>query len=204
VVVFLDGERAFDLAAPLAGGLEVGAVLSDGDVAELLQQDSTEDAYQRALRLVSLRQRSEGELRSYYNRHRIPETVQEAAIFRLREIGLLDDGGFARAWVENRQTFRPRSRRALRAELRGKGVSGEEIEASLADVDDHAAALQVARRAARRWMGESHQDFARHMAGHLARRGFDYTLIRSVVEQVRRETTSRADESEGVPCNSNG
>ena len=42
---------------------------------------------------------------------------------RLEARGLIDDAQFAAYWVEQRQTFRPRGSRALRFELRAKGVT---------------------------------------------------------------------------------
>ena len=51
----------------------------------------------------------------------------EETIERLRENGLANDNKFARVWVENRNTFRPRSRRVLTMELRQKGLDDETV-----------------------------------------------------------------------------
>jgi SOS response regulatory protein OraA/RecX len=45
---------------------------------------------------------------------------------------MLDDAAFAAAWVGSRDRARPRSARALRAELRLKGVPADDVEAALA------------------------------------------------------------------------
>ena len=45
-----------------------------------------------------------------------------ADVCPLEAQGYLDDHAFARFWVENREQFRPRGRRALAYELRQKGV----------------------------------------------------------------------------------
>ena len=50
---------------------------------------------------------------------------------RLAALGYLDDAAFARAWVESRDRARPRGARALRDELRRKGVAAEAVEAAL-------------------------------------------------------------------------
>ncbi len=57
-------------------------------------------------------------------------------IQRLKENGFLGDEQFARDWVENRSTFRPRSKRMLAMELRQKGVAEEEIQQALAETGD--------------------------------------------------------------------
>jgi len=62
-----------------------------------------------------------------------PEPLVEEAIARLTDLGLLDDAAFARAWVESRDRARPRGERALRYELRSRGMSPELAEAALAE-----------------------------------------------------------------------
>jgi regulatory protein len=117
VVVYLDGQGTLGLAKAVASRLAVGQALTDEEIEGLRKADTEEDAYQRGLRLISLRPRSEREIRLHYDRYRIPGEVQEGALARLREVGLIDDTGFARQWVENRQALRPRSSLALRSEL---------------------------------------------------------------------------------------
>ena len=194
--VHLDGEYSFSLAGVLANGLKVGQVLSDDHIASLKQRDSEEAAYRRALRLISRRPRSEHELGINFNRNQVPDAVQAAVFTRLREAHLVDDWAFAEAWVENRREFRPRSAKALRVELRKKGVPQEAIEAALEDYRDEDAAYKAARKAARRWKNSDYEEFHKRVGAYLSRRGFNHTTISPVVERVWRETTGVQDESE--------
>jgi regulatory protein len=199
VRVYLDGEYVLSLARVLAAELSVGQSLSEQEVERLRERDAQEDAYQRALRLIGRRPRSEQELRDYYGRQRTPESVQEAALRRLRDAGLIDDAGFARFWVENRQAFRPKSAAALRAELRRKGVEADEVRTALEGVDEQAAAEQAARKGARRLEGAPREEFRRRLTGYLARRGFDTMIIRPLVERLWTESAEPDAESEDVP-----
>jgi regulatory protein len=199
VRVILDGEVVFSLPRILAAELSVGQSLSEQEVARLQERDAQEEAYQRGLRLLSRRPRSEQELREYYSRQRTPDMIQETALSRLREAGLMDDAGFARFWVENRQAFRPKSAAALRAELRRKGVAPENVQTALAGLDEQGAAERAARQGARRLRGAEREEFRRRLGSYLARRGFDYTIIRSVVEQMWTEMSGPDAESEDVP-----
>lgn len=198
VRVEIDGAGAVVLAKPLAATLRIGQSLSDEELASLQRADEVEAAAQRAMRLVAIRPRSERELRDALTRARVPEPIQRAALERLRETGAIDDQAFAKVWVENRQAFRPRSSLALKVELRRKGVAAETISAVLERVDDEAAALQAARTAGRRLHGLSQEEFRRRLGGLLARRGFDYSIIRPVVERLWRETAGEPVESEGA------
>ena len=98
-----------------------------------------ERAYQQALGLLSRRPRSENEIRQRLKRKKITEEVQDRVIDRLNDANYLDDLAFARAWVENRNEFRPRSAWAIRAELRKKGVANTTIDEALKEFDDEAA-----------------------------------------------------------------
>jgi regulatory protein len=85
-----------------------------------------------AARFLEARPRSETEVRRRLRDAGYREDLVEGAIARLLDLGMLDDVAFARAWVESRDRARPRGARALRDELRRKGVPGEAIEAALA------------------------------------------------------------------------
>lgn len=187
VAVYLDGRAAFDLPPALAAGLAVGQSLGPTELERLLSQAAEEAAVQRGLRLLQVRPRSEHELRQRLVRAGVPEAAQARALERLRQAGLLDDPAFARAWVEDRQTFKPRARRALLAELRAKGLAAEDIEAALAGVDDDQAAERAARKIAARLRGAGPQDFERRLGAWLARRGFGYETIKPLVRRLWRE-----------------
>jgi regulatory protein len=105
----------------------------------------------------------------------------------LQRTGQVDDAAFASAWVENREAFRPRAVRALRAELRRKGVADEAIGAAVDGIDESEAAYRAAQRFARRSAGLSEDDFQRRVGGQLARRGFNWETIRAAVRRVWAE-----------------
>ena len=196
VRVGIDGAETFALATPLAAGLRLGLSLSDGEIAALQGADAVEAAVRRALRLVAIRPRSEREMREYLARAGVPVNLHPQVLGRLHERGAIDDRAFAQAWVENRQAFRPRSSLALKMELRKKGVAPETISTVLEDVDEEAAASQAARKALRRLHGLSHEEFRQRLGALLARRGFDYSIIRPVVEGLWAETSGDHAESE--------
>lgn len=190
VNVYLDGEFAFGLARITAAWLKIGQELSDEKIATLLAEDAREVAFQRAGRYLEYRHRSESEVRQYLRKHGFEDPVIQDTLDRLLRIGLLDDKRFAEAWVENRATFRPRSRKALAVELRRKGLDNEAIDAALQGVtqDQEAGlALQAAQKQARKLSGLEWNDYRNRLGGFLARRGFDYETIRSVVEQTWQE-----------------
>lgn len=184
VNVYLDGQFAFGLAAIEAAHLRVGQALRDDDIARLQMQDEVERAYERALNFLSYRPRSEAEVRRNLRQKNAENTVVEAVVERLTQAGLLNDQEFARYWVENRLQFNPRGARALRHELREKGVPTSIIADALADFDEEAAARKAAEAGARRLTHLESRDFRRRLGAHLARRGFSYAVIEPLVEEM--------------------
>ncbi|RMF28266.1 MAG: hypothetical protein D6759_16165 [Chloroflexi bacterium] len=187
VNVYLDGEFAFGLTALEAMHLRVGQELSDEEIARLRSRDLVEQAHQRALNFLSYRPRSAAEVRTYLQRKGTPPEAIEEVIARLERVGLIDDVAFARFWLENRETFRPRGKHGLRYELRQKGIAPAIIEEILADYDEEAAAYRVALARARRLPRDDARVFRKRLYDYLARRGFDYEVIQTVVTQVEAE-----------------
>ncbi|MBN2555000.1 MAG: regulatory protein RecX [Anaerolineales bacterium] len=196
VNIFLDQEYSFSLAKILAAGLKIGQLLTDEYISELKLQDAEEEAYQRALRMIARRPHAERELRRKLDRREIDEQTLDSVIQRLKEHGWLDDQAFAAAWVENRRVFRPRSARALRSELHGKGVSREAVEASLEGYDESIAAYDAGEKAARRWRNVERDVFYQRIDGYLARRGFSFATRSPIVDRLWREINGADNESE--------
>jgi len=196
VNVHLDGRYAFSLPAIEAAKLKRGQFLSDAEIARLRALDERQRAYERVLRLLAHRPRSEAEVRRYLKRKGTPPDVVAAVIERLSREGYLDDVAFARFWVENRERFNPRGPWALRQELRQKGLAEPLIEEALAGLDSEASAYRAALRRLKRWLGLEYADFRRAVGSYLRRRGFDYETIQAVVERLWEEEIAReADES---------
>jgi regulatory protein len=188
VNIHLDGNYAFGLTQISAAWLQIGQELSEEKIASLQMEDSCERAYQQAMLFLSYRARSESEIRQNLSKHEIPQDVIEQTIERLREVQLADDKQFARAWVENRNTFRPRSRLALQTELRQKGLSDEAAQSALEGLDEEALAYEAGLKKARRLQSEEWSEFRKKLSEHLARRGFPYSVIASVVSRIWKET----------------
>lgn len=193
ISVFLDGEYAFGLARIVAAWLRIGQRLSEADIERLKQQDSYEVAFQRGLRFLGYRARSETEVQRKLSEQGFAPEVIEATIQRLKENGFLGDAQFAQDWVENRSTFRPRSRKLLTLELRQKGVAEEDIQKALAETEDESSlAYQSAVKYAHRLAGLDWETFRKRLGGHLMRRGFSYGTVAPVLRQVWDETREQS------------
>jgi regulatory protein len=191
VNLYLDGEYAFGLSRIVAAWLSIGQALNDERIKELQEQDADEVALQSALRYLNYRPRTEAEISKHLVEKGFSEAAVDRVMNRLREGRLLDDRQFARDWVENQNTFRPRGKRALAFELRHKGISDEIIEQALADSEDEAElAYQAAYRQAQRLCGSEWQEFRLKLSQYLARRGFNYEIASAAVRRSWAELCS--------------
>jgi regulatory protein len=98
--------------------------------------DDPQVVLEAAARFLEARSRSVTEVRRRLTGAGYRVDLVEGAIERMTELGMLDDDVFARAWVESRDRARPRGERAIREELRLKGVERSVVDAVLTDRRD--------------------------------------------------------------------
>ena len=164
-----------------------------------------------AVRLLESASRSVADVRTRLTRAGWPDPLIEGAIERLLELGLLDDEAFARSFLESRDRARPRGERALKFELRRKGLAQGVVDGALderreaaaaADVDgdgisaDEVAAERLLARRGRAMERLTDERARRQWAyALLARNGFDPDVARRVAGRVSavRDDEDHAD-----------
>ncbi|MGY1692900.1 regulatory protein RecX [Geodermatophilus sp. SYSU D01105] len=132
----------------------------------------------------------------------VPDEAAERVLDRFGEVGLIDDAAFARAWVTSRQAGRGLARRALKAELRAKGVDGEVAEEAVALVDDEDEWATARRLVQRRLPSLRRVDRAtaeRRLIGMLARKGYGSGLAGWVVREALDEDRAGEETDEPGP-----
>lgn len=184
VNIYIDEAYAFSLGLNEAARLHKGQQLSDDEIEALREQDSVTWATDVAARFLSYRPRSIAEVRQHLAQKETADLVIDAAIDRLINLGYLDDHAFAAFWVQSRNASKPLSPRALRYELRQKGVANAIIDEVLADLDAADSALRAAEIQARRLRGSTRRTFRDKLNGVLLRRGFSYGTVRDTIRQL--------------------
>jgi regulatory protein len=185
VNIHLDDQFAFGLNRIVAVWMKVGQQLTDEKITALQEADARESAMQKALHFLGYRHRSVEEVRKNLQKHEIPAEVIEDTIIKLEQENLLGDGNFAREWVENRSTFRPKGKRVLALELRQKGLTDEVIQEALdKSINEEALALKAAQKHAGRLKGLAWPEFRQKLSSFLGRRGFSFDVIIPVTRQV--------------------
>ncbi len=183
VSVYLDDEFAFGVKLDVALALRKGQQLSEAEITVLRDEDMRNKAFDRALHFLGFRPRSSQEIERYLEGKEYPDDVITEVMERLARYNYIDDEAFARFWLENRERFRPRGARALRYELRQKGVANGVIDAVLETLDEDDSAWAALQPKLERWRTLEKFDFRKKATGFLGRRGFGYEAIREAVDR---------------------
>ena len=192
--LYIDDKFAMGISAIVAAKLRVGQALDDATSAALAREEAYETAHEQALRYLEPRPRSSAELKQQLRKKKVADEIIEQVIARLTEAGLLDDAAFAKYWVENRETFRPRAGRALRFEMKRKGLSDETIKQATGAIDESESAYNAGAARATRWRELEQREFMDKLGAFLVRRGFSYGVAKEAAkrwwEETREESSS--------------
>lgn len=147
-------------------------------------------ARQICLRMLTAAPRTRAQLAAALRRRGVPDETADAVLGRFSEVRLIDDAAFAAAWVESRHHGRGLARRALAAELRDRGVPGEDIKAAVGALNPQqeiATARTLVERRLASTRGQPLNARIRRLTGLLARKGYSaaiaYRVVREALEQ---------------------
>lgn len=190
VNLYLDGKFALglDLETLVSRGLKIGDELSKVEFNELKEISGRKKIFDKVLNFLSFRPRSEKEVKDYLFKKKVDEEEAGAVIKELKEKGYLNDEEFARWWIEQRQTFRPKARRVLVIELRQKGIAQDLIVKSLNDYINKDTEFEMALKLAKKKAGTLEKlppdEFRQKLGNYLVRRGFEWEIVKHAIDLV--------------------
>ncbi|WP_221358428.1 recombination regulator RecX [Streptomyces beigongshangae] len=182
------GRRGFGESS--GGAQDGGSPSSSRAEAGEPPRDPAERARAICLRLLTGTPRTRKQLADALSKREIPDDVAEEVLSRFEEVGLINDGAFADAWVESRHHGRGLARRALAQELRTKGVDPMLIDEAVGRLDsdrEETTARELVARKLRSTRGLDRDKRIRRLAGMLARKGYSQGTALRVVRQALEE-----------------
>lgn len=187
VNIYLDGKFGFgiDLENFMKLGLKVEEELTDEEVEQVIKKAEFQKTLDKLLRFATLRPRSEKEIRDYFRRKKIHESLHKDLFDRLNRLDLVDDKKFAEWWIGQRLEFKSKSNRELVRELRLKGIDKYIIEDVMtkSDIDEEKMARELLKKKAYRWKALPAREAKQKALEYLSRRGFDWDVISKVVDR---------------------
>ncbi|OGY23001.1 MAG: hypothetical protein A2172_03650 [Candidatus Woykebacteria bacterium RBG_13_40_15] len=201
--IFLDGQFSFGLSLALVyeKKLTIGQVLTEQQIADLVQADQVEKLTNKALRFLSFRPRSEKEIRDSLflaeKRKRKEEKSEiesgnyeksvDKVVDKLKKLDQIDDSEFARWWVEQRARFNPRGNPIVRGELFKKGINKEIIDEVLNKEGEEELALKFLEKKKQLLKRMDEGEIKTKMTQILVRRGFTWEIAKKAVDTLLEE-----------------
>ncbi len=197
--LFVDGRflMGVNTVIVLQMGLRLEQELSPEQLEQLHGEEIEQRAVDRALNYLSYRPRSREEVRRYLRRKETPPEIIETALARLDRLDFVNDRTFAGFWIESREHFSPRGARALKNELRMKGVERDVVDELVNDEQDEERALRAGRKKAMSLVNTSNIDYAtfrNRLGPFLQRRGFAYQVVTKTVRELWKELKEEPEE----------
>ncbi len=191
VSVFVDGTFAIGIHRDVAADFKLrqGDTVRSSDLRLLQEANALHEARRSAMELLSYRSRTTAEMHNRLIRKGYPESVATRVVADLEQGGILDDEAFAREFTLQKVESRRVGEYRIRRDLMKRGIDRETADRSVAahsqDADWRGAAMTIA---VRKWESLPAtlpvEKKRKRLYDYLARRGFAFELIRSIVHEV--------------------
>jgi regulatory protein len=188
--VYLDDRFAFGCNVNVVARfrLREGMALSPEAIASILQSEVRQECFDAAVKMLQSRLHARVELRRKLIGREYSESMVDEVLTDLTRLGYVDDARFAKTVTLAAAEHRQHGRQRAMVELLRRGVEGETARRAVQDVYDATDSLAIARRLAKK-RASSLQRLdpivaRRRLAGMLARRGFEYDVVKPVIDEL--------------------
>lgn len=188
-IVFNDGECAFIYGKTAENaGLYSGVSIDPDDLEELISASEKDRAFENALYILEYRPHAEKELVSKLKAKGFSNESALYAVDKTRDLGLINDGDFARLLCEDLINRRGYGKKRIEQELYKRGVSRDITEETLGlfEFDGAEAAAEIIKK--RFTPLPNDESGKRRMNSYLIRRGFSFEDIRKALSTLCDDT----------------
>lgn len=182
--LFIDGEYVMNLDAQtlIENRFDVGREIDDDELGEIIEKSNERRAKDKALWLISYRSHSKKELFDKLRRDFDEDSAQKA-VDRMQELGLINDGEFAKAYARKLVYGKKMSLRAAELELRRKGIDNITAEQVL-DALDYDAQTQIIEFISKKYRNIEDEKVRRRAVAALQRKGYGWDDIKQAIESI--------------------
>lgn len=176
VNIYVDGKFTVGIGTNdvIKLGLYKDQEISSDFLNKVIAESGFGKEFNSALNFLSFRPRSEFEMRQFFRRKKYE--FGEQILEKLKALGQINDEEFAKWYIDQRNTFRPKGKKALKSELLKKGVK--------VDMPTDFNEKEMALKALKKYHGTVDQ---LKIKRYLANRGFSWDVIEEVVKKDYNE-----------------
>ena len=182
--LFIDGEYVMNLDAQtlIENRFDVGREIDDDELGEIIEKSNERRAKDKALWLISYRSHSKKELFDKLRRD-FDEYSAQKAVDRMQELGLINDGEFAKAYARKLVYGKKMSLRAAELELRRKGIDEITAEQALSELE-YDAQTQIIEFISKKYRNIEDEKVRRRAVAALQRKGYGWDDIKQAIESM--------------------
>jgi regulatory protein len=194
VTIQLDDDKylILKLEVFLKSGLKKGDEISEDRFSFLIEQNKLFYIKQKAFRLLGRRQHSSSELRRKLWNKDYEQKLIDEVIEDLSKNGYIDDTEFIRVFVAEKSKTKNWSRKRIKSELIKRGLDSKLIDKILSEQyseSDYDNASTVAKKKVEVLTKRNleKKELRTKLSTYLFSKGFDYEVIKDVVNQILKE-----------------
>ena len=194
VTIQLDDDKylILKLEVFLKSGLKKGDEISEDRFSFLIEQNKLFYIKQKAFRLLGRRQHSSSELRRKLWNKDYEQKLIDEVIEDLSKNGYIDDTEFIRVFMAEKSKTKNWSRKRIKSELIKRGLDSKLIDKILSEQyseSDYDNASTVAKKKVEVLTKRNleKKELRTKLSTYLFSKGFDYEVIKDVVNQILKE-----------------
>ena len=183
--VYVDGRFSCALSIEVAvrNRLKVGLQVDDAFLAAVQLEGEKELALSKALSFVSLTPKTKKQVRDHLTKKGYLPVVIEYVLEKMSDYKFVDDEAYASSYCET--ASKKKGKKLIKLELRAKGVTDEDMQEALDEVDDESQ-REVALSILQKYMRGKNADreTLQKAFRHLLSKGFDYETAKGALSAV--------------------
>lgn len=180
--IFIDGKFhcGMLLETTIKNRLKVGRVVTEAELSAMQLESERQVALDKALTHISTSKKTEMQIRKFLKDKGYLLAVRDFVVAKMKEYGFIDDYDYAKDYTGFAQ--KRKGKRLIRLELKSKGITEEEIEKALLEVDSETE-LVSATTILEKYMKnkQPNKETLCKAFKYLLGKGFDYETAKSAL-----------------------
>lgn len=187
--VYVDDKYSFSISEEdyISMNLYEKKEITEEEIKHIVEVVNLREAKSTAVRYLSLRLRSEYDVRCKLKREGYGNKTIDKAIDEVKSLGYINDRLFVQKYVFDRIKLNPKSKKMLKCELMNKGIPEEIIDVELKEfkMDDTVIAKELVRRKFGKYYPFDDK-ITRRIYSFLFHRGFNQETINQAVTSFKQ------------------
>lgn len=186
--IYLDNSFycGLELETVMRHRLKIGASVSPEDLDEIQAESETMRALDKALNFISRSQKTKKQVAEYLESKGYLEKTIEAVLDKMSAYKFVNDQNYAKDYAKS--ASKNKGKRLISLELKRKGVSDEDMDEALNDIDGETE-TEAATKIAEKYLKskEKTRENAVKCYKYLLSKGFDYDTAKAAADKIIKD-----------------